>query len=166
MNDFDEPYDHSLPGYVKGSATSKAAAESFLPRRPGLQALVLDYITNCGEAGATDDQTTHALGFGNHATASVRRLELVVAGLVVFSGKRRRTKQKCLANVWIASSLRPPGWTPPKTGRQLAQERRAEDQRDLRNLRVIVGQHRREIERLKALLSARCPSCGYEKGTA
>lgn len=92
------PYTKDDVPYVTGSGTSAAAAHSTNATRD--KGRVLDYIRRAG--GATDDEVERALGMA-HQTASARRRDLVLAGLVTESGHFRQTCRGCTATVWIST---------------------------------------------------------------
>tara|TARA_A100001035_G_scaffold233752_1_gene196582 strand:+ start:157 stop:480 length:324 start_codon:yes stop_codon:yes gene_type:complete len=101
MFSFGDRYPHH-PGYVKGSDTSEAAARALAGPASSLRASVLEFIYQAPK-GATDDEIEQALGM-RHQTASARRRELVLIGLVMDSGERRATRSGRTATVWV----RPP----------------------------------------------------------
>lgn len=88
------------PGHAKGSKTSKAAAESMKPKAASLRSQVLSFIEDKRVWGATDDEIEVALGL-RHQTASARRRELVLEGLVCDSGTQRKTRSGRSATVWV-----------------------------------------------------------------
>lgn len=90
----------SLPPYVRGSATSKAAAVSQIHAVKADEARVLSYIQGCGYRGATDDEVEVALSM-LHQTASARRRGLVLKDFVIDSGRTRPTRTGCHATVWV-----------------------------------------------------------------
>lgn len=92
---------HGLPPYVRGSETSREAAEAIAPDTPTLRRAVLEYLRSRGPTGATDDEMQTALGMHAH-TQCPRRIELVSAGLVVKSGEKRPTRSGRAATVWTA----------------------------------------------------------------
>lgn len=94
-----EPVPESAP-YVRGSETSKAAAESVVPVLGRHEGMVLDLIRAAGELGATDDEIEVATGL-RHQTASARRRGLVLKGRVRDSGDTRNTRSGCKAVVWV-----------------------------------------------------------------
>ena len=80
--------------FVKGSQTSTEAAQSMEPHVGRLASMVYHFLASTGEAGATDDQIEEALDM-RHQTASARRRELELRGLVLkqysrATGKRER----------------------------------------------------------------------------
>jgi predicted transcriptional regulator len=90
----------SLP-FVAGSDTSQAAAESMRDQAPRIQTAIFKFLR--GSAGFTCDEIERALGL-LHQTASAQIRGLVLAGLVVDSGRRRPTKSRRAAVVWITNS--------------------------------------------------------------
>ncbi len=93
----DRPYTPHVPG----SATSEAAAKAKRPTALTDKRLVLDHIRSCGENGSTDDEIEYHLSM-LHQNASARRRGLCIEGLVVDSGKTRKTRSNRSAVVWIA----------------------------------------------------------------
>lgn len=87
--------------WVHGSVTSLEAAEAIAPKRPKLQAMVLQAIRRVGAFGATDDELQFVLGM-DASTERPRRVELVQAGLVRDSGRVRKTRRGRNAVVWVA----------------------------------------------------------------
>ena len=96
-----EPYGGTAP-YVKGSETSKQAALSLEPRRGSLQYHVLACIRSRTDYGATDDELETTLHL-RHQTASARRRELELKGLVVRTQHRRKTRSGRNAGVYVAT---------------------------------------------------------------
>lgn len=86
------------------TGTSTVAAEAIRGQAAHLRALVLAEITRRGEAGATDEEVQAALGMQGN-TQRPRRGELVAAGLVVDSGRRRPTRSGKPAAVWVAAEF-------------------------------------------------------------
>jgi len=106
---FSEPYG-GTPPFEASSDTSRDAAASMAPTAGTLRAKVLEFIrgqppvrwmeTIGWVGGATDEEIEQALGL-MHQTASARRRELVLQGLVREVGFRY-TRSKRKANVWEA----------------------------------------------------------------
>jgi len=90
-----------LPPHEKGSETSRAAADSMVPKAGTLRALVFDFIRHRVD-GATDDEIERGLEL-RHQTASARRRELVISGHVRDSGFKRNTSSGRKAVVWVAT---------------------------------------------------------------
>jgi hypothetical protein len=85
------------PPYVRHSVTSEAAAQAIKPTRVSLQQQVL----NCLRVhDATDEEIQSVLRL-NPSTQRPRRIELVNQGLVVDSGRTRKTKSGRNAVVWM-----------------------------------------------------------------
>ena len=80
--------------------TSLEAAEAAKATVKRKRAQVRAHIEACGVNGATDDEIEVALGFP-HQTASARRRELVLLGLVKASGVKRKTRNGRWAKVWV-----------------------------------------------------------------
>lgn len=81
--------------------TSRAAAVAAESVAPKDRARVLSFIRSRGSEGAIDDEIEVALSL-SHQTASARRRELVLAGLVAEAGKKRLTRTGSPAKVWRA----------------------------------------------------------------
>ena len=97
--------DRTILPFVKGSDTSRAAAEK-----------VYDYIVSRGDYGATDDEIAVSLEL-RHQTASPRRRGLVIMGAVYATEERRPTRSGQTATVWRAVpglDVRKPQGRPPK----------------------------------------------------
>ena len=88
-----------VPGYVKGSDTSRSAANDVNANVQGLRKLILDHIKRVGNA--TCDEVEAALSL-RHQTASARIRELSLGGLLRDSGVRRRTRGGSSARVYNA----------------------------------------------------------------
>ena len=85
--------------FVKGSDTSKEAAQSMSPHVGRIAKQVFNYIVKQGIRGSTCDEVELALGL-RHQTASARIRELVQRGMVVDRGYRRVTRSNRKAVVW------------------------------------------------------------------
>ena len=85
------------PPHVKGSDTSRAAAESIRKTVGKGHRLVIHKLQSFG--GLTDEELQHITGLGP-STERPRRIELVQMGMVVDSGVRRHTKSGRTATVW------------------------------------------------------------------
>jgi hypothetical protein len=86
--------------YVKGSATSHAAAESMKPHARTIRQRVYEYILSRGGFGCTDEEVIAALGV-SPSTARPRRGELVQMGAVKKTGDTRRTRSGRQAAVYV-----------------------------------------------------------------
>lgn len=93
--------DYSAP-YIPTSATSKAAAAAIEPNAGTLRAIVLEFLREMGAHGATDEELQSWLVI-NPSTERPRRIELVQRGLVVDSGRTRKTRAGRNATVWVAA---------------------------------------------------------------
>ena len=89
------------PPAQRHSRTSIAAAEQIEPRSETLRRAVLDYLRQCGENGATDEQMQESLAM-NPSTQRPRRIELVELGLVRDSGRTGLTRSGRKAVLWVA----------------------------------------------------------------
>jgi hypothetical protein len=94
--------------HVKGSDTSKAAAESIEGAAPSMRQRVLRYVALSGSAGVTDDMIELALGL-RHQSASARRRELVLDGFIGDSGRTKKTSSGRPAVLWVQTC-----WLEPK----------------------------------------------------
>ena len=103
--------------FVKGSDTSEEAANSIAKKAPSMRTLVLAEIKNAGDSGLTDAEIESVLRM-RHQTASARRRELVLAGLVIDSGERRVGASGRKAAVWV--------WSKSSAGLLSATRRRSE----------------------------------------
>jgi hypothetical protein len=89
----------TLP-FVRGSETSRAAAESMKKIAPRDEARVYALFEKVGLHGATDKEIEVALDM-SHESASARRNGLVKKGMVKDSGGKRLTPSKRKATVWV-----------------------------------------------------------------
>ena len=80
--------------------TSVQAALEIEPVVGRLRGEVLECIREAGLQGCTDDELEILLEM-RHQTASARRRELALMGLVEDSGRRRRTRSGRKACVWV-----------------------------------------------------------------
>ena len=92
------PQTHTAP-YAFGSATSKAAAKAVEPRVGTQKYEVLQYIKQCGDRGATDEELELALCLSGD-TVRPRRGSLADAWLIRKSGTRKTTSNRN-ADVWV-----------------------------------------------------------------
>jgi hypothetical protein len=86
--------------------TSRIAADRIAGRTATLRAAVLSMLRDRGEYGATDQEIQTALQLPSN-TEIPRRWELVNAGIVAASGRKRSTTSGCPARVWVLSELAP-----------------------------------------------------------
>jgi hypothetical protein len=90
------------PPHVKGSDTSRAAADSVALDAKHLRAVVFNHILGSGEVGMTCDQVEQIMN-GRHQTISARIKELRNEGRIVDSGQRRPTRSGRSAIVYLAT---------------------------------------------------------------
>lgn len=88
--------------------TQRTAAVLAYPNTGTQRRRVLDYITNCGGYGATDENVQDGLNM-NPSTQRPRRVELVEGGFIVDSGDKRKTRSGREAVVWVVDTWRPNG---------------------------------------------------------
>ena len=89
------------PAPHNGSPTSVEAANSWAPENLNrLRKATWDYLVERGEYGATDQEMQAYLDLPNQSQTP-RRWELVRAGLVMNSGRRRKTLSGRSAIVWV-----------------------------------------------------------------
>jgi transcription initiation factor IIE alpha subunit len=87
-----------VPGHVRNSATSKAAADSIGSKKLGdLHRRVYSYIKRTG--GCTDEEGQNALALAQN-TYRPRRRELELQGYLIDSGKTRLTRSGRKAVIW------------------------------------------------------------------
>lgn len=88
------------PPSVHGE-TSEAAAEAIKPHRVAQWRKIHDRLVLAGWDGLTDQEIQHATNL-DPSTERPRRGELVDAGLIYDSGRKRRTLSGRRAIVWVA----------------------------------------------------------------
>ena len=81
------------------SQTSLAAARSIEPHVARLERQVMTALSEAGDKGLCDHELEKVTGL-QHTTASARRRELVLKGLVVETGERRTTPSGRSAKAW------------------------------------------------------------------
>ena len=86
--------------------TSRIAAAKVTSHTGTQRARVLAMLRERGTSGATDQEIQEALGLPTNSETP-RRGELVKAGLVVASGRRRMTRSNCPATVWVLPEFAP-----------------------------------------------------------
>ncbi len=91
----------SLP-FARGSATSKAAAESMRGKAAAIRRDVLALVVAAGEPGITCDEAEAKLG-GSHQSISPRFTELVASGEIVRTTDKRPTRSGHKAFVYRAA---------------------------------------------------------------
>lgn len=85
------------------SETSKAAAQLGMKAALATRQRVLDFITERGADGATDEEMQLILKM-NPNTQRPRRRELVLLELVFDSGNRRKTSTGAWSNIWVTAN--------------------------------------------------------------
>jgi hypothetical protein len=91
--------------------TERAAALGQAPKSGTDRRRVLDHLASTGDTGATDEEISLALEMRLY-TAAPRRTELVSAGWVEDSGRRRPTTTGSPAAVWVLTPLARATWRP------------------------------------------------------
>jgi hypothetical protein len=86
--------------YVRGSDTSKAAADAMAPHVTPLQQKVMDFLREHGPA--TDEEMQAGIPMGAN-TQRPRRVELVAKGRVIDSGTKSLNASGKLAVIWKAA---------------------------------------------------------------
>lgn len=92
--------------YVKGSSTSQAAAHSIAGHLGKLEADVFNEIKRCGRVGATVDEIEVALDM-SHQTVSARVSTLGQRGVIINTGRKRKTRSGRAAFVHVIANLKP-----------------------------------------------------------
>jgi hypothetical protein len=88
----------------RSQRTSLEARDGILSLSAEMRRRVYNYIRGCGDLGACDHEISLALSMPLQ-TVNPRRGELVTAGLVVNSGRRRATLAGRSAIVWVAAAF-------------------------------------------------------------
>ena len=76
--------------YIKGSATSAAAADAIEGVRRGQETRVYQYLLRRGTHGATDEEIARDCGL-NPSSARPRRIRLLEGGMICASAQTRKT---------------------------------------------------------------------------
>jgi hypothetical protein len=90
-----------LPPFVRESETSREAAIAIAPNASAIREQVYAFIAKAGSLGTTDEEIQERMALAPN-TARPRRVELVTAGRVRDSGRRRNTRSGRQAVVWVA----------------------------------------------------------------
>lgn len=98
MSGYPEELYNGKPPHVGG--TSEEAADSMKRPAQTIRQRVLECIASF-KYGATDESVERSLDM-RHQTVSARRRELVLMGLVIDSGYKRKTTSGRKATVWVA----------------------------------------------------------------
>lgn len=101
--------------FVRGSDTSEDAARQIRPHAGRMAERVFEFVQAKGERGATVDEVEVELEM-LHQTAGARVRELVLAGRLVDSENRRRTRTGRYGAVWILTELKAKPAPPPPRG--------------------------------------------------
>ncbi len=96
----DQPDLFSVP-FAKGSATSRAAAESMRPCLGEIEARVYRAFQQAGQRGLTTDEAEQVLALP-HQTVSARVNGLAKKELLCLTDERRPTRSKRMAGVYRA----------------------------------------------------------------
>jgi hypothetical protein len=83
--------DFTSAPYVRGSETSRAAADEILPHAGTLRAEIYTAIKSAGSTGMTRDQLCEQLAMRNQ-TVCPRVLELIAGQLIVETNETRKTR--------------------------------------------------------------------------
>lgn len=115
----------SLP-YTKGSATSKAAAQSMVKPAKNQREQIWRYVMKQGDRGATCQEVERALDIC-HQSCSTRMMELRQMGRLNHKGETRRTESNRQAEVHIAIPENKwadnrPGWPTPRKLKLMSKE--------------------------------------------
>jgi hypothetical protein len=94
---FDRPEPPAVPDWTN---TRRQAYDRIGPVAGRIAAQVFATIYTAGSAGLIDEEVAAALGM-KESTTRARRVELRDAGLVIDSGRRRRTSSGRAAAVWV-----------------------------------------------------------------
>ena len=86
--------------YVRGSDTSRDAAESMRPHVSAIERDVLAFVKRAGAMGTTCDEIEDRMKLA-HQTASARLKGLADKGLIKDSGVRRPTRSGRAARVYV-----------------------------------------------------------------
>jgi hypothetical protein len=84
------------------SVTSRVAAVEAVPLTGTKRQAVFEFIRECGDYGATDEEIQTALNM-NPSTQRPRRVELCDQWRIVESGRTRRTRSGRQAVVWVVA---------------------------------------------------------------
>lgn len=113
---------------------------------------VFTFLRQCRSRGATDDAISVTLGVNGNSTRP-GRVELCRQGLVVDSGRLRRTSTGSPATVWVLAEHAPADarrWTPKEPTKRI---RRAYRMRK-RSLSLEIRDQKLTIKKLKAKIAA------------
>ena len=92
------------PPAQRHSETSVSAAKAIAPAAATLRLMVLEALRKAGADGLTDEEMLSATGL-QPSTGRPRRIELMQAGHVRDSGRKRETRSGRNAVVWVANTF-------------------------------------------------------------
>lgn len=127
------------PPHQSNSETSEAAADEIASSSRTIRFKVYAYIKRRGVRGATDEEVQIALKI-QLQTEVPRRRELVLKGLIVDGGMKRRTVSRRLATVWVT----PDTYVEPEVRAKTTKDRLKEARAEIGRLKARVA----ELERL------------------
>jgi hypothetical protein len=107
---FDAPELLPTPPHQRHSEASRAAAESVRENAAAWRARLRAWFSLRGAEGATDLELFAAFPNANQSNLRPRRVDLMHAGDVVDSGKKRLTPSERLATVWVHREFAPRVW--------------------------------------------------------
>ncbi|QDP65621.1 MAG: hypothetical protein GOVbin1454_15 [Prokaryotic dsDNA virus sp.] len=94
------PHNETQLPYVRGSDTSKEAADSMRKIAPSIEREVLGhFLVDYNRSGFTDDELEDLMG-KSHQTVSARRRGLETKGVIEKTGMKRKTRSGRNANVY------------------------------------------------------------------
>ena len=99
----DYPYYDGTPPHVKGSDTSLIAAEEIKEPAGAIRRRIWNHVLDYDYEGRTCDEVEADLGI-IHTTCSARIRELALDGRLIGTKRRRLTRHKCPAVVYIGTT--------------------------------------------------------------
>lgn len=97
----DRGYSSENPGFVKGSATSRAASHSMKPHASTIAAALFAVIAEAKRYGCTSDEAAEKVGLPNLYSSRPRIAELRKKKKIIDSGRVRRNRSGRLATIWV-----------------------------------------------------------------
>lgn len=138
----------ALPPSVKGSPTSRQAAEDMSPKQVSRdERRVFAAVSAAGDAGLTDDELEAATGI-IHQTVSARRNGLVLKRKIRNSGQVRLTRSRRQAIVWVV------GEGIPVKGAPNRRTPKRPDSSELRSAAACLTGHSDAMDRVRVWLLA------------
>ena len=101
-SDLDYPYYDGTPPHVADSDTSLAAAEAIKESAGAIRRKIWEHVLSFGANGLTCDDVEHGLGIV-HTTTSARIRELQQDGRLIKTARKRLTRQKRYARVYVGT---------------------------------------------------------------